>query len=588
MIGIMFMLAKRMIFSILMAVSLLGCVSEQISPRVNNSVTESSVIAPTTAWQGFSRSSDLWREIRNNFKLNQHENDPLVQSQLHWFKKHPKYVQRVAERAKPYLYHIAAEIKKRDLPGELIVIPMIETAYNPFVYSSAGAAGLWQIMPITATTLGLKRSWWYDGRRDIYASTDAALNYFSYLEKFFNGDWNLAIAAYHAGEGTVANAMKRNKRAGYNTDFWSLRLPEQTHLYLPRLLALAIILSDPDAYNVTLPVVKNVPYFAVVNVGSQLDLAHAAHLAKTSLEEMYLLNPGYSRWATDPDGPHRLLIPYASATQFAEKLAKLPKVQRMSWQRYKITRGDSLIYLAKKYDTTVPIIKTINHLKNNLIREGQILFIPMAKHSLPRNSKLLGLYRSPDSLTHKKIIMQPTKTVYTIKPGDSLWTIAQKHHVKVDHLRSWNKLKKSPLIKPGKNLVIWKKKKVKVSTDPWHRLTQAAAKPQTIHYKVKAGDNLSAIALRYHTTVKAIQQANHLNGSFLHLGQKLTIRTNTRANHHVTVVRNQPKAKRYYQVKAGDSLGVIAQHEHMKLVTLKRLNHLTSNFLRVGQRLRVA
>ena len=530
-------------------------------------------------------SQDLWQEIRNNFSLDHHEENPLVQSQLHWLKSHPKYLERICARAEPYLYHIYQEVKRRHMPAEMVLVPVIESAYNPFVYSKAGAAGLWQIMPVTATHLGITHSWWHDGRRDLLASTKAALNYLDYLHKFFKGNWYLAMAAYDAGEGTVDNSRKRNARAGYNTDFWSLRLPAETRAYLPRLLAIAMIMGDPKAYGLHLPVLKNQAYFQAVNIGSQMDLAQAAKLAGISLEKIYLLNPGYNHWATNPDGPHQLLIPVNKVTHFKAELAKLPQRLRMRWQRYKVKQGDSIGLLAHRFDTKIALIKKVNKLSSNTIRLGQVLFIPIAKHDLPKHSRLLDLYRIPDALTHKRVIIQPTKTVYQVQPGDSLWTIAKKHAVPIKHIRHWNHLKQKELLHPGKKLVIWKKKKTTVPINPWQRLTQQ--RPKTIKYQIKSGDTLSDIALKYHSTVADIKHRNHLKSMMLKIGQKLAVRTNIRLKNQ-RKARKKPAQPRFHRVKSGDTLSQIADSHHTNSRHLMQLNHLKSSLLHIGQQIRVS
>ncbi len=254
-------------------------------------------------------NTDLWQRIRDGYGIP--ESKPLhtaTQKQLNWFIKHPDYIDRVVERARPYLHYIVDQLEQRNMPMEIALLPVVESGFQPFAYSHGRAAGIWQFIPGTGRLYGLKQNWWYDGRRDVIASTGAALDY---LEKLYGdfGDWQLALAAYNSGEGTVGRAIKRNKKAGKATDFWSLDLPRETSAYVPKLIAVAELVKRPAHYNITLSPIDDSPFLAVVDVGSQIDLALAAQLAEISTDEMYQLNPGFNQWATTPDGPHRLVVP---------------------------------------------------------------------------------------------------------------------------------------------------------------------------------------------------------------------------------------------------------------------------------------
>lgn len=242
---------------------------------------------------------------------------------------------------------------------------MIESAFDPFAYSVAGAAGLWQLMPRTGAGLGLKQDWWFDARRSISSSTDAALSYLIYLNKFFNGNWILAIAAYDAGEGTIDRAIKS---AGVrNASFWELSLPRETQIYVPRLLALAEIIKNPGQYQLILPEIPYLPYFQEVNIGSPIDLNHAAKMAGISYNELIKLNPGFNRWTTDPHKPIKLLIPAEKVHQFNLNLANLPEEKRVSWEIHTVQPGESLDTIAVRYHTTVNLIKQLNQLATNQI-----------------------------------------------------------------------------------------------------------------------------------------------------------------------------------------------------------------------------
>ncbi|MDH5591563.1 MAG: transglycosylase SLT domain-containing protein, partial [Gammaproteobacteria bacterium] len=274
---------------------------ENILSEVPETEVEAESITPAP-------NPDLWQRIRDGFAISQPNLHADTQRQLQWFVNHPDYINRVVERARPYLHYIVDEIERRDMPLEIALLPVVESGFQPFAYSHGRAAGIWQFIPGTGRLYGLKQNWWYDGRRDIIESTRAALDYLQKLHNDFD-DWQLALAAYNCGEGTVGRAIRRNKKAGKGIDFWSLDLPKETSAYVPKLMAVSELIKHPEKYELTLSSIDNSPFLTVVDVGGQIDLALAAKLAEISVDEMYQLNPGFNHWATTPDGPHRLVIP---------------------------------------------------------------------------------------------------------------------------------------------------------------------------------------------------------------------------------------------------------------------------------------
>ena len=246
---------------------------------------------------------DLWLRIQAQLTFPVPQTRPIVE-QRNFYSSHQAYLDRVASRAQPFLYFIVQEIEKRQMPLELALLPIVESAFDPFAFSHAAASGMWQFMPATGKRFGLKQNFWYDGRRDVIASTRAALDYLQYLHDTLEGDWLNAIAAYNSGEGRILKAIKRNKQKRLPTDFWSLDLPSETVAYVPKLLALVDILKRPDEFDIVWKFIANEPKIEVVEIGSQLDLAIAAEWAGLEVSELQALNPGLSQWATDPDGPH--------------------------------------------------------------------------------------------------------------------------------------------------------------------------------------------------------------------------------------------------------------------------------------------
>ncbi len=286
---------------------------------------------------------DLFVRLRSGFAL-QGSSDPAVQRERDWYARNQTYLDRVFIRGDLYLFHIASALEARGMPAELALLPVVESAFDPFAYSHGRAAGLWQIIPGTGKRLGLTQNWWFDGRRDVLESTRAALDYLQQLHEQFNGDWLLAVAGYNSGEGNVARALKKAAAAGRPQDFWGIKsfLPAETRTYVPRLLAIAELVADPAALGLTLPDLRNEARFAVVETGGQIDMALAAQLAGIDTDALYALNPGFNRWATDPEGPHRLLLPPAQADLFATSLAALGERERVQWTRHRVRTGETI------------------------------------------------------------------------------------------------------------------------------------------------------------------------------------------------------------------------------------------------------
>jgi membrane-bound lytic murein transglycosylase D len=274
------------LISALMSLTLSGCLSQLAQQKPDAPVVtaelqpEPVLIAPKPEQlaESCTEPRDLWSRLRDGFQLSENQH-PRMQNDLAWYASHNNYLIRMTERATPYLYLIVEEAERRGIPLELALLPVVESAYQPFAYSHGRAAGLWQFIPGTGRRYKLSQTWWYDGRRDVTASTRAAFDYLEYLHRYFDGDWLHALAAYNSGEGTVRKAIRRNKKMGKPTDYWSLDLPEETEGYVPKLLAISALVANPPAHGVILASVVDAPYLSSVNVGSQIDLDLAAELA---------------------------------------------------------------------------------------------------------------------------------------------------------------------------------------------------------------------------------------------------------------------------------------------------------------------
>jgi len=463
-------------------------------------------------------SNDVWQRIRSNLELSIPDN-PRIASQRAWFLKHPSYLNRVAKRAEPFLYYIVEALEANNIPVEIALLPIVESAFDPFAYSHGRASGMWQFVPGTGKRFGMKQNWWYDGRRDVVASTEGAIQYLQYLHKFFDGDWMLALAAYNSGEGRVRRAVRSNKKKNLPTDFWSLDLPKETREYVPKLLALADIVKRSDEFKIKLLKIDNNSVISRVNIGSQLDLAKAAQLAKLTLTELQRLNPGFNRWATDPDGPHYLLLPNHKIADFKIGLAKLSKKERLAWQRYQIKSGDSLGKIAQKFNTEIALIKQVNNVKGNQIRAGKFLLIPVATASL--DSYLLSQDQRLAKTQNK--VVAGEKRIHIVKSGDTLWDLSRSYKVSTRSIAKWNGMAPRDTIKPGQKLVIWQK--TAVNTTAKNSLTPSEqAIMRNITYRVRKGDSFARIADKFNVSITDIERWNSLNRKkYLQPGQMLKL-----------------------------------------------------------------
>ena len=464
---------------------------------------------------------DAWGRLQSGMRMQEVMNQ-RVRAQLDWYPRHPGYLTRTMERARPFLPFILDVLEEKDLPTEFALLPIVESAYQTFAYSHGRASGMWQIIPSTGRFLGLKQNWWYDGRRDIIESTRAATRYLQQLGQQFDGDWELALAAYNAGPGKIRSAIRYNRKKGKPTDFWNLtRIRRETRDYVPKLLALKALFAEPETYQLELVPIDNEPTYEIVEIDSQLDLALAADLAGISTDELYNLNPAFNRWATAPEGPHRLLVPRDKAEQFKTGLEQLPEQERIKWVRHRIREGETLSHIALKYRTTTQMIRKINEIRGSNIRAGHHLLIPTAARAnasysqsqSQRISKIKNTPRQGDKITH------------TVRSGESFWLIARRHGVGTRELAKWNGMAPTDTLRVGQQLVIWKQdasndsaRVVKVSLNP----ADPRKRLHALRYTVRKGDSLSLIADRFNVRVADIKKWNRI-GKYLQPGQKLKL-----------------------------------------------------------------
>ncbi|MGR8929563.1 MAG: LysM peptidoglycan-binding domain-containing protein [Gammaproteobacteria bacterium] len=464
--------------------------------------------------------STVWDRMLSLYALPEIE-DPRIEREINFYLKNSQYLSRVQQRAEPYLFFILNELEAKNMPGELALLPVVESAFRPDAESPAQASGLWQFIPPTGRLYGLEQNSWYDGRRDVVESTQAATTFLKELSAEFNNDWFLALASYNAGKGNIKNAINKNISRGQPTDFFSLDLNSETSAYVPRLLALAKIFANPDKYNVNLQQIANEPYFELVDVKTQIDLGKAAELAQTPVDDFLKLNPAFNRWSTAPDGPHRLLIPVEKAETFKEKLAELPDHERIKWEHHRVGKKQTLKSIAKSHHTTVAQIQEVNHLDSENIDSGQTLLIPVSYKAIKGgDDTVIAASLDTGSLTQAK--PEASKQIYVVKSGDTLWSISRRYSVDKDDILNWNKLSAKTPLKTGQKLTIRK-------AGEHIQLASTAPSHKQVSYTVKPGDTLGGISKKFNVDVTDLRKWNNVprNSAAIKVGVKLKITVET-------------------------------------------------------------
>jgi membrane-bound lytic murein transglycosylase D len=397
------------------------------------------------------RHNDVWARIRNGYGLAPLDSN-LIARHEQWFMNNPEYMQAMMERARLYLFFIAEEVEKRGMPMEIALLPAIESAYKPYAYSRAKASGLWQFMAPTGRLYGLNMNWWYDERRDVIAATRAALDYLEKLNKDFDGDWHLALAAYNAGEGKISRMQQYNRVRGKSTKYQHLKLKAETIHYVPKLIAMANIVADPEKYGVNLLPIPNEPYFIKVHLDSQVDLGVVARLTDMSVNELQSINPHLNRWATHPEGPHRLLVPVDKKDTLLAGLSELPPNQRVQWLGHEVQRGDTLSTIARRYDVTIAALRESNSLRSNVLSVGQSIMIPVSSRTLAQ-ARVAAAPAAAKSAWRSAGITGPV--IHRVRSGETLWSIARRYGVLVSQIVEWNVLDAGDILKLGQRLRIF-------------------------------------------------------------------------------------------------------------------------------------
>jgi membrane-bound lytic murein transglycosylase D len=456
-------------------------------------------------------ASDLFERIRDGFSLSDVEH-PSVDVEESWYARHPAYLDRTFKRGERYLYHIVNQIEARNMPMELALLPVVESAFNPVAYSRASASGLWQFIPGTGRRYGLKQNWYYDGRRDVLAATTAALDYLEFLFNEFEGDWLLAVAAYNTGEGNVARAIRRNLAAGKPTDFFSLKLPRETRAYVPKLLAMRRILADPTAHGLAFAPIPNDAYFEKVELAGQIDLNVAAQLAGLRKEELLALNPAFNHWITDPDGPHHLLVPAANAARFTEAIARLPPEERVRIVYHRVRKGDTLGGIANKYGVAVAALRSSNKIRDSVIHPGQDLLVTAAPRSFKTRSTAIAMKSAEPGAK----LARAASNRHIVRGGETLWSVARHHGATMERLAAANGIGQDSTLSIGQVLSI--PRGVRLASADMDSV------PQSVTYIVRSGDTLSRIAYRFRIRLGDLLSWNDLSSrSIIKPGQRLVM-----------------------------------------------------------------
>jgi membrane-bound lytic murein transglycosylase D len=456
---------------------------------------------------------DLFDRMRAGFALDEVQ-EPSIDQQLAWLEHNPDYLERVFQRSQRYMYHIVTEVEARSMPLEFALLPVVESAYEPFAYSVSRAAGLWQFIPDTGRRFGLKQNWWFDGRRDVIDSTRAALDYLQALHDQFDGDWLLAIAAYNVGENTVQRELDFNRAHGKPTDFWHLKLPGETRAYVPKLLAMKRLMAEPERYGLEFAAIPNEPYFAVIDTHSQIDLKIAAQLSGSSYDELVALNPGYNRWATDPDGPHRMLVPIDNADGFETALQTLSPDERVRFAIHEVTRRETLASIAKQYGTSAAVISKINDLKGGKVSAGESLKIPEISGQLP--DKVLLAASRVDRPQSDLGGRRQRQIVYRVRAGETLSSIARRHGMPVSTLAHLNNMETGDSLVKGQRLVL------KASSRRYR--DEGVRSGRRVLYTVRSGDTVYSISRQFQVSVPQLKTWNGLNRHHqIRAGQRLVM-----------------------------------------------------------------
>lgn len=412
----------------------------------------------------------------------------------HWARHyvgHPVYLADAIDRVRPWLAFVVDQIVRRELPGELALLPIVESGYDPFAYSHRRAAGSWQLLAETAALSGLTVNEWYDGRHDMYAATPAALDYLQALHRQLNHRWELAIAAYNAGPGRVTRSLHTTTGNQTQPAWQTLSLPGETRVYLSRIQGLSCLFADPDRYGYRLPTESVDDGFAIIALPGPTDVVAISTAAGIDPARLLQLNAGLKRHFTPPDGPHYLVVPAEAEGRARTAAAAIAPASTMVWAEINSRRGDSLTGIARRHDASPLALKQINQLEDYQPRIGQRLLIPSA-HSRPDDPEYAIHFRRLTELQQQ--LLPDHRYRHRVRSGESLWVLSQRYSVSAEAIRRSNGLSANARIRPGQYLEI----------------PPGALSLKPHEYRIQPGDNLWTIARMYGVSVNDLVHWNGL------------------------------------------------------------------------------
>jgi membrane-bound lytic murein transglycosylase D len=520
-----------------------------------------------------SEPEELFQRIRQGFSM-PNINNALVLHHQQWYLNHPESLRRMVERSSRYLHHIVEEIEKRGMPMELALLPMVESAYNPTAYSRSHAAGLWQFVPATGKQYKLEQNWWVDERRDIVASTAAALEYLQYIYDL-HGDWHLALASYNWGEGAVGRAINKNRANGLSTDYLSLTMPEETRHYVPKLQALKNVFSNPNVLaTLNIRDVPNRPYFATVTKAANIDVTLAARLAEMPVKEFVALNPAHNRPVIRSETP--MVIPAHKVETFISNLEAHEESEKplSAWQAYTLRPGEKLEEVAPRFGMTVANLKAVNGISGRIrISPGLTLLVagqesadPADVAGLPEPQLVAEQPRLPQVLEPAPAAVATTRThTHTVQKGETLLKVAQRYGMSLAELKQSNKLRANQ-VNTGTKLAV------------------AAAEPIS---KVPAGKSRADVAEIESRQDKAARGGRqNLARAEVSATDKVANKTRGSSEQTRPGSRKQMKMAQY-TIRRGDTLVSIAKQFRVEKDDILRWNRIQSNDLKPGQRLTI-
>jgi membrane-bound lytic murein transglycosylase D len=424
------------------------------APRVTSEASQGALSAIGTETASMppvvflSAPADIWERIRRGYAMPDLEGD-LVRDREQWYATRPDYIQRMTERSERYLFHIVEEIERRNMPMELALLPFIESAFNPQAVSSARAAGMWQFMPATGQSFDLKQNAFRDDRRDVLASTRAALDYLQQLHDRF-GDWHLALAAYNWGQGNVSRAITRNQKAGLPTAYTDLTMPLETRMYVPKLQAVKNIVARPEAFSAQLPNIGNRPFFDTVTLQRDIDVAVIASLAEVSEKDFRALNPSIKQPVVMASGTPNILLPWDNAVVFQNKLSA-HKGPLASWTAWVVPSTMTAAQAAERAGMNESELRSVNNIPPRmLVRAGSSLLVHRSAH---RDADVPEHVADNGQLSLQPEIILKSRTVRARK-GDNLARLAGRYGVSPVSAAGWNKLAVNARLKPGQRITL--------------------------------------------------------------------------------------------------------------------------------------